>query len=565
MRIPKVFISIMIIVICVTSCKKDFIDPVNMDLSNSSRLLSDAAFAEGLLLNGYLGMPNSYSFDEAATDDAVNNVVGNQYSFMATGGWSSVFDPESIWDNAYRNIYYLNTFLGIVNNVAWALNDKLGPVEQRRQMFAKRFRGEALALRAWYNFELLKRHGGIATDGNPTGVVILRSSIDVGASLDLPRGSYDSCVNFILSDLDTAVTLLPNVYSDSSYANYQLVFGSENRNRVDGRFVKALRSRVSLYVASQSIYTNSNKWINAAKASADLLTAIGGVSGLSPTGGQFWLNLNDPEIIFRKDFTNINSWEVSNYPPSLFGQGNTDPSENLVDAFPMDNGYPITSGLSGYDPANPYNNRDPRLKNYILYNGNDLNGRVINTSVEDPTNGLNKTIFSTRTGYYLKKLLSPSLNISPSINGRSQHFYTIFRYTEMFLNYAEAANEAWGPKSDPIGYGFTPAEIIAAIRKRGGIEQPDNFLSSVSSSKDLMRELIRNERRIELCFEGFRFWDLRRWNLSLNESAKGMSISNGTNTLINVESRDYQSFMNYGPIPKTEIFKDNKLLQNNGW
>ena len=557
----------MIVGICIsiTSCKKDFLEPIDANFSDSSRLLKDAAFAEGLLIQGYGGIPSTYSFDEAATDDAVSNVIGNPYSLMATGGWTSSFDPESVWNDAYSRIYYLNSFLGIVNNVAWALDPRLGPVAQRTQLFATRFRGEALALRAWYNFELLKRNGGVATDGNPTGVVILKSTLGKDANLDLPRGSYDSCVNFILADIDTAIALLPNVYSDSANTNYQLVFGSENRNRVDGRFAKALRSRVTLYVASQSIYTNPNKWINAAKSSAVLLTAIGGVSGLSPTGGQFWLNLNDPEIIFRRDYSNINSLETANYPVSLFGQGSTDPSENLVDAFPMDNGYPITSGLSGYDPTNPYNDRDPRLKKYIIYNGNDLNGRVINTSAGSPQDGLNQTIYSTRTGYYLKKLLTPSLNISPSINAKAKTFYTIFRYTEIFLNYAEAANEAWGPNADPMGYGFTPTEIIAAIRQRGGIEQPDNYLSSVSASTDLMRELIRTERRIELCFEGFRFWDLRRWNVSLTESANGMSISNGTNTIINVENRDYQSFMNYGPIPKSETLKDDKILQNNGW
>lgn len=81
-----------------------------------------------------------------------------------------------------------------------------------------------------------------------------------------------------------------------------------------------------------------------------------------------------------------------------------------------------------------------------------------------------------------------------------------------------------------------------------------------------MRELIRNERRLELSFEGFRFWDLRRWKLSLTESAKGMNITNNTNfTVIPVENRVYQNYMYYGPLPYGEVLKFNALTQNQGW
>ena len=146
----------------------------------------------------------------------------------------------------------------------------------------------------------------------------------------------------------------------------------------------------------------------------------------------------------------------------------------------------------------------------------------------------------------------------------ARHFYTMFRYTEIFLNYAEAANEAWGPDLDPMGYGFTPRTIIAAIRKRGGIPAADPYLASITTQAD-MRELIRNERRIELCFEGFRFWDIRRWNLNLDETVKGISIAGGVPSIIDVEGRLYQPFMKYGPIPYQETLKSNLTLQNEGW
>ena len=80
-----------------------------------------------------------------------------------------------------------------------------------------------------------------------------------------------------------------------------------------------------------------------------------------------------------------------------------------------------------------------------------------------------------------------------------------------------------------------------------------------------MRQLIRNERRIELCFEGFRFFDLRRWKENLNETARGMEITDGVYTPFDVETRNYRDYMYYGPIPYTEVLKFSELKQNAGW
>ena len=85
-----------------------------------------------------------------------------------------------------------------------------------------------------------------------------------------------------------------------------------------------------------------------------------------------------------------------------------------------------------------------------------------------------------------------------------------------------------------------------------------------------MRELIRNERRIELSFEGFRFWDLRRWKAPLTAEAKGMNITadkdgNKVYTPVDVEDRDYKDYMYYGPIPYSEVLKFTELKQNKGW
>jgi hypothetical protein len=136
----------------------------------------------------------------------------------------------------------------------------------------------------------------------------------------------------------------------------------------------------------------------------------------------------------------------------------------------------------------------------------------------------------------------------------------------MYLAYAEAANEAWGPQGNG-GHGYSAYDVIRALRQRAGVgtSNGDAYLESIKTDKEKMRALIRNARRIELCFEGFRFWDLRRWKSALNETAKGIRIKEGQYSTINVENRIYKDYMDYGPIPYGETLKFPSLIQNKGW
>ena len=194
-----------------------------------------------------------------------------------------------------------------------------------------------------------------------------------------------------------------------------------------------------------------------------------------------------------------------------------------------------------------------------------VNSSTIVTAVDGTTNdAINREATSTRTGYYLKKLLRQDVNLSTTTTTEQLHYKPRIRYTELYLIYAEAANEAWGPTSNG-SYGFSAFDVIAAIRERAGITQPDTYLESIRNDKEAMRELIRNERRIELCFEGFRFWDLRRWGLELTEPARGVSIENSIPEVITVEQRNYQEYMQYGPVPYNELLKFQALEQNRGW
>lgn len=558
MQTKKLLILTFICFGLVFSSCETLLEPEPENYFNEDMLLTDMPFAEGLLLNG-LHIGGFPANESAATDDAVSNQNGNAYRRMATGEWSSQFDPMSNWSDSYKKILYLNTFLNIVDDVQWSWTS-----EKRDKYFRERFTGEAHGLRAWHNFNLLRNHAGRAADGTLLGYVMVEKPIDKNDDWKKSRSTFEACVQQIYADIDKGIEMLPMDYVNTGDADYDVVYGRQNHGRVTARILMGLKSRVALHVASQAYDPTVEKWEFAADASAALLKTINGVAGLSNTGHRWYNNAADKEIIWRKDIQNINSWERDNYPPSMFGNGRINPTQNLVDAFPMRNGYPISHPNSNYNPANPYLQRDQRLAEYIVYNGNRLGTETVQTTTANIPDGLNQSTNATRTGYYLKKFMHPQVNLAPEVNSTRPHFHTLLRYTEIFLNYAEAANEAWGPTGDPRGNGFTAASIMGAIRKRGGTTQPDAYLNSISS-KEQMRDLIRNERRIELSFEGFRFWDLRRWNLDLSETAKGMSITDNEHSVINVEERGYKDHMIYGPIPYMEILRNDQLIQNAGW
>ena len=561
----KILPLILLIWITLGACEK-LLEEDKDNQYTKDRVLNQPSFAEGILLSAYRSIPNSYIINEVATDDAVTNEKSDNFLRMATGEWSSINNPLNIWTTSYDAIFNINYFLSVVDQIEWSWKSDI-----RSKMFNNRFKGEAFALRAYFYYQLLISHGGVAENGQLLGVPLVTEVLDVNDNWTLPRNTFQDCLDQINKDLDSAIVKLPLSWTDNpNDPNYNLVFGKQNLNRVNGTIAKAIKSKVALLAASPA-FNNSTfditKYTEAAKLAGKVIVANGGITSLNAQGHLFFDDDNDPfttEILWRNDYLVNNTLEALNYPPSLFGSGNVNPTQNLVDAFPMLNGYPISDITSGYNPLNPYLNRDPRLKAYIIYDGNKMNTTTIRTNVTDLKDGLNNSTDATRTGYYLLKLLRNNVNLNPSAINTRRHFKTHIRFTEIFLNYAEAANEAWGPNGDPEAYGFSARSVIAAIRKRAGLAAADPYLASITT-KEAMRDVIRNERRLELCFEGFRFWDLRRWELNLTQVAKGVSINNGVFTIIDVENRVYQPFMKFGPIPYNETLKYTGLLQNQGW
>lgn len=604
--INNTFYSILLVSSFLVGCD-DMFDPAIENIVNESSLYGEPAVAEGLLVHGYLRVPNShdyvFDFNSVATDDAVSNDFNNGYLRMANGQWTSTFNPVSVWDQCYNGILYLNKILKEGDRVAWAED------EEASTLFNMRIKGEAYALRGYLMYFLLQAHAGYS-NGQLLGVPIVTQSAEDVADYNMPRAEFRTCIDSLLSDLDRAEALLPVDYNDinvdsgvipqkyvdvgvTSQSAYNRVLGLRFRGRMTGRIVKFMRGKATLLAASQAFMNGANgSWERAAQAAADLLEENNGLSGLDMNGWKWYQNLNEieaiqdgsvpPEMVWRHRTLRHSgvdgNVEKQLWPPTLFGLGRVNPSQNLVDAFPMVNGYPIDAAGGNYDENDPYANRDPRMNAYIIHNGSVVGPSNEVISMTTTRNAVDATENSTRTGYYVRKLTKDPTNLDPS-NPSSALFYKArMRYTEMYLNYAEAANEAYGPTGTAPGVTYSAYDVIRAIRERAGVGgSSDPYLMSMSGGKDTMRKMIQNERRLELCFEGHRFWDVRRWKLplaKLNEPIRGIKSTDGNGDpiydftgpyVLPAETRAYKDYMYYGPIPYGESIKFTNLSQNDGW
>ncbi len=297
-----------------------------------------------------------------------------------------------------------------------------------------------------------------------------------------------------------------------------------------------------------------------------------------------WFNPNFGGIIFSARYNNGNdAMERLFYPGGFQGNGQLGATQELVDAFPMKNGYPITDPRGKYDPANPYENRDPRFYATIFHN--NATAMRLNSSSTNPMytfenwNGAKDAPgppSNSRTNYHIKKMVFMGLNWSDNNINRQPHTKVFIRWENMVFAFAEAANQVEGPNGSK--YGLSAAEAMAYIRKKnnsaggkGFLEDP--YLEEVADAgKNAFHEFIKNERRIEFCFEGQRFYDIRRWTTTLESLNKPVHRpvitrnSDGSFTYkLNevVESRSYPS--GSLPIPFDEMLRMSNLVQNEGW
>ncbi len=572
-----------LVVLFILSSCEDYFDPKLTNERTYEQLLANPEYVRGLLTYAYRAIPSTYDtydgdFLDSATDNSLsNNLTGNMNKIVEIDGyWTSVTNPINNWQARYDDLKNVNQFIevGLDGTVLYF---KSNPT--RDEAYRERLKGEAYFLRAFIHFDLLKRYGGIDENSQLMGIPLITSTLDItdDGALNLSRNTYTECVQQIIDDLNVALSAgLPDVYDNSTT---DPDFDLTNLGRPTTVACRALKSRVLLYAASPAFATSS--YSEAAQAASDVLDAIGNtlpdVYNVNSISNTFYNNDLNDELIMRRVNGNQNGdngLEQRHFPPgaNLEGDGRCNPTQNLVDAFPMANGYPITEVASGYAENNMYQNRDPRFYTTVIHNNQTFKGVTIETFQGGAhiTGAPSVTVEnSTRTGYYLRKWISTKANLVAGNNVNDTHYNALFRKVEIFLNFAEAANEAHGP--DDATYGMSARDAIAEVRRRAGIAfgGSDDYLISITSKED-MRELIKNERRIELCFEGHRFFDLRRWNDNLNEAITGVIITNNNNGTFsfirnNITTPNYRSYMNYGPLPFNELLKTQNITQNQGW
>jgi len=552
------------------SCKKDFLQDGSLSEGpiTAEQTWANDTYARGVLFNAYFNVQDRYNIDgngamqASGTDEAVNSNLNSNINIFNNGTWSPVRTVDEQYENLYEGLRKVNIFLANAQTSGiTAQPSELAAATDADKTFQAqidRLKGEAFFLRAYFHFDLVQRYGS---------AVLAKRVFDRQEDLNLPRNTFDECVAQVLLDCDSAIARLP-LWTQS--------WAAAARGRATQTAALALKSRMLLYAASPQYNPSGDaaKWQRAADA-AKLLIDKNLHSLINPYNNVFLFGTApyNNEVIFSTKADNRNDIETNNAPISYDGAlGRTDPTQEMVDAFEMrTTGRLITDAASGYSATAPYTNRDNRLGFTVNFNGATFKSKPVETFIGGK-DGLEANLNATKTGYYLRKFINESVTWNQASNTTSRRPWVIFRYAEILLNYAEALNEAQGPV--PAVYTY-----INMVRQRTGVALPALQSTNpagngyVAATKDALRERIQNERRVELCFEGHRFFDVRRWKkgeLFFNKPVMGMRITKAASGALTyqrfqVENRVFTTKNYLYPISQSNLNRAPALKQNAGY
>lgn len=535
-------------------------------------------------------LDNYYIPMSCATDDAIYSSPTAAWRIFSSGSAKMLSNPfDTKWRDNYRAINYLNMFLE--NDRGY--NTRYMVAEDSDLALRNCLQGSAYGLRAWMYFDLLRVFGGKAENGELLGVPILTEPTDpkTADASTIERATFDECAEQILKDCDSGYKYLPRNnrdYPGDPQQSIQIT-GSARYKSLDQIAIDGLRAMVYIFWASPAYNPENDmsRYDKAARYAAAVIkhklevesTLTG---GFDPTRGFSWHNVNSPEIIWPSEMRQSSNLETSFYPQQFGGSALVAPTQDLVDAFPMANGYPINDKRSNYDPTHPYEGRDPRFYATIFYNGAQV--RRLNNASEvmytfECANGGKDAPGSNEvsaTGYYIKKFIYRNWNTNDTTKELGYRCIHFMNWTKMCLIFAEAANKYVGP-TDEGTYGYSARQAIAWLRNRPtNDDEPglgtfgDPYLDECAAEATTFEGLVKNEWRVETCFEGDRYYNFRRWATDVSEINKPIHMAKISNQsgLISyeypvVETLKYPSL--WAPIPYTEIRKCPKLLQNQGW
>lgn len=458
--------------ILLASC--DVLDKANLSAVPEDKVWSDPNYATAYV--------NKLCRDNLPAWD--NGVSGN--SDEANGGNSILYgqlitSSIDVWN--YTNIRNINIFLD---------NIETGTIEEATQ---KKLKAQVYLLRAWKYFEMVRLYGGIP---------IIEKAQSLSDDIYVSRNKTSECIDFIIGDLDNAALELPWKCT------------GDDAGRVTKAAALALKARVLLYYASPqfnptNIKERWEKAYEANKTAKEELEKNG--YGLYADYENFWFDEMNEEMVFGKRFQEpglFHNWEAASRPldESQNVTGSNQPSLEMVESYPMINGKPITAAGSGYDPVIYWENRDPRFKASIAYNGClwELSGKTGRKQWTFVGGELNSP---SATGFYCRKAIKASN--TPYFAERSSTDWAEIRFAEVLLNYAECAAE--------LGKVAEAYEVLKQIRNRAGILPGNSSLYGLEENMNTsqMIQAIMLERKIEFAFEGKRYWDLRRRRLFADE------------------------------------------------
>ena len=523
---------------------------VKYQFSTFRRVKQNATNVYGYVRDGLADVEDTML--DVASDDAVYAWETSNIKRFYDGSWSPINLIDDRWDNLYEAIAAANYFLENCPEDFPDAKYQDSYEEDLKQL--RNYPYEIRALRAYFHFELLKRYNSI---------ILGKHSFTKEEVNDLKPVSYAEAVGWIVSECDAVIPVLPTTYSGSYYGEV---------GRVTRGMAQALKARVLLYAASPLNNPGNDKlpYLKAALAAKELIDS----DIYELIDEQTTNNASAQGLIFGKLCPLSSNFETANFPIGYEG-GNSGvcPSQNLAEAFDMRNGKSFNCNDVGHW-RNQLNAsmRDPRFAKTLLYNGAQFKDQYIQSYIGgrngQPLDG------ASPTSYYLYKHIQEETSFVAGNETYFQHVYPLFRYAEVFLNYAEALSAATRDAlftgtidvdGIPVEFTLSPLKALNAVRTRYGMPA----LTSVINYESF-EDRLRRERRVELAFEGHRFWDLRRWKIgSQTTRIYGLEITN-SNGVISftrklIQERIWQDKMYFYPIAQTERYNNRNLIQNIGW
>jgi starch-binding outer membrane protein, SusD/RagB family len=578
-----------IVLLTAGGCEK-YLDQVPNDRITIEQVFQKKGPSEQYLANVYNYINDDYSQWDgnpwgANVDELVTSWTKYAPYSLNIGNISAGATSFDTWGNYYKGIRSATYFMNHIDK-----NVEILALNGQQQI--DQYKAEARFLRAYFYFLLMRQYGPV--------VIIGETEIPADASaeaMQLPRSPYDSCVDYVVSELDKAAAGLPRIPSNNGQAS-DIEYG-----RATVGMALAVKARLLLYAASPLYNGNAdyagfknlngtasydvNKWekaADAAKAVIDLnLYSLYKDAGGDPIKSYQGIGLQawNAEQIFNRKNNNMSAWDVHCMPRQAGGWNGVGVSQEQIDAYFMSDGKPIgesslysESGfttVNGVQIFNMYINREPRFYASITYNnsmfqgGNMQSAKAISFYASSPNGKNGHPTDWSKTGYLVRKNVATQTNDGSGGNGtKYARPECLFRLGEVYLNYAEALNEYDPGNADILKY-------LNLIRTRVNVPEYGSANLPIPGSQADMRTRIWQERRVELAFETHRWFDTRRWKIAAQVmgSMHGMNINKDDNsfyTRVVASEHLFRSPASYWfPISQYDMDRSKLVVQNPGW